>query len=60
MKQWKILPLLIGAVACMPRAHAAEAVVAAEPSMGSLALIALVLVALSAGRARPAAIRVED
>ncbi|MRX11883.1 hypothetical protein GJ697_29040 [Pseudoduganella sp. FT25W] len=50
MKHLKGLPFLIAAAAYVPRAHAAEVVQSAEPSITSLLLICAGLIVLSCTR----------
>ncbi|MRW88321.1 hypothetical protein GJ698_30010 [Pseudoduganella sp. FT26W] len=50
MKHLKGLPFLIAAAAYVPRAHAAEAVQSAQPSVASLILICVGLIVLSWAR----------
>ncbi|NGZ87716.1 hypothetical protein [Duganella aceris] len=60
MKHLKLLPLLIAAAFCMPRAQAAAVDAAAqlEPSSYGIALICIGLVALAAaGHNRPASFK---
>jgi hypothetical protein len=52
MKHLKLLPLLIAAAFCMPRAQAADVVAQNEPSSYAIALICIGLVMLAAARHR--------
>ncbi|MYM24711.1 hypothetical protein GTP46_18920 [Duganella sp. FT135W] len=61
MKHLKFLPFLIGAIAYMPRSHAADMLQAAEPSGLTLLLISLGLILLSAaGHGRSVVIKPEQ
>ncbi|SDH31295.1 MULTISPECIES: hypothetical protein [unclassified Duganella] len=61
MKHVKYLPFLIGAASYVPRAHAAEALQAAEPGALSILLVCLCLIVLTcANHRRTAAIKLED
>lgn len=60
MKHLKYWPLLIGAAAYVPRAHAAEALAAVEPSVTSMLLVCLGLLVLGAAGQRSATIKLDD